>query len=122
MEELLQRNHRFAHGELASLRMALAAGQKPYAAVVCCADSRVSPELIFESGLGELFVVRFSSVAPTLLCSRLSPGSLMRRTAGNLVDEIALGSIEFAVEHLGVSLLLVLGHEKCGAVQAGTIN
>jgi hypothetical protein len=60
MVELLRRNHRFAHGELAPLRTALARGQRPFAAVVCCADSRVSPELIFESGLGELFVVRYS--------------------------------------------------------------
>jgi carbonic anhydrase len=67
MVELLQRNHRFAHGELAALRTALASGQRPFAAVVCCADSRVSPELIFESVLGELFVVRYSTrLVPSL--------------------------------------------------------
>lgn len=76
---------------------ALAAGQKPYAIVLTCSDSRVAPELLFDTGLGELFVVR---------------------VAGNVADPIILGSIEYAAEHLGTPLIVVLGHEKCGAVKA----
>lgn len=72
-------------------------GQKPYAVVVCCSDSRVVPELIFMVGIGEIFTIR---------------------TAGNVVGEIELGSIEYAVEHLGVRLVLVVGHSRCGAVEA----
>lgn len=78
-------------------RAAVAEGQKPFAIVVSCADSRVGPEVVFDQGLGDLFVVR---------------------TAGHVVDEVGLGSIEYAVEHLGASLILVLGHERCGAVAA----
>ena len=65
--------------------------------VVGCADSRTAPEIVFDQGIGDLFVIR---------------------TAGNLVDDYALGSIEYAVEHLGVRLIVVLGHERCGAVTA----
>ncbi|MDE7158227.1 MAG: carbonic anhydrase [Clostridiales bacterium] len=72
-------------------------GQKPYAVVITCSDSRVIPEYIFSAGLGELFVVR---------------------VAGNVIDDHALGSIEYAVEHLGCKLVLVLGHTRCGAVGA----
>jgi len=72
-------------------------GQHPYAVILGCADSRVPPELIFDEGLGDLFVIR---------------------DAGNVVDDEVLGSIEYAVEHLGVQLVMVLGHEKCGAVSA----
>lgn len=72
-------------------------GQAPYALVVGCADSRVIPESIFSAGLGELFVIR---------------------VAGNVVDNYALGSIEYAVEHLGCRLVVVLGHTGCGAVGA----
>lgn len=72
-------------------------GQKPKAIVLTCSDSRVPPEILFDSGLGELFVVR---------------------VAGNIVNEHELGSIEYAVEHLGTRLIVVLGHTKCGAVQA----
>ena len=75
----------------------LAKGQHPIAAIVACADSRVAPELVFDQGLGDLFVVR---------------------TAGNTVDKAGLGSLEYAIEHLGVKLILVVGHEKCGAVKA----
>ena len=75
----------------------LAAGQKPYAIILTCSDSRVPPELLFDTGLGELFVVR---------------------VAGNVTDPIILGSIEYAAEHLGTPLVVVLGHEKCGAVKA----
>lgn len=72
-------------------------GQHPFAAVLCCSDSRVPPELLFGQGLGELFVVR---------------------NAGNVLDDVVVGSLEYAVEHLGVPLIVVLGHEKCGAVTA----
>lgn len=72
-------------------------GQKPYAVVVSCADSRVIPEAIFSAGIGELFVIR---------------------VAGNVVDNFQLGSIEYAVEHLGCRLVVVLGHTGCGAVAA----
>lgn len=72
-------------------------GQHPYAVVVSCADSRVIPESIFSAGIGELFVIR---------------------VAGNVVDNIQLGSVEYAVEHLGCKLVVVLGHTGCGAVGA----
>lgn len=78
-------------------RIEVARGQHPFAAIVSCADSRVPPEIIFDQGLGDLFVVRI---------------------AGNLATDEAIGSIEYAVEHLGVRLVVVLGHEKCGAVKA----
>lgn len=82
---------------VASRRAETAQTQHPFAIVLGCADSRTSPELVFDQNLGDLFVVR---------------------TAGNLVDEHALGSIEYAVEHLGARLIVVLGHERCGAVGA----
>jgi len=72
-------------------------GQKPYAIVVACADSRLSPEILFDKGIGEVFVVR---------------------VAGNVVAPHELGSIEYAAEHLGAKLVMVLGHSKCGAVSA----
>jgi carbonic anhydrase len=78
-------------------RLELAAGQAPFAAYVSCSDSRVPPELLFGRGLGELFIVR---------------------NAGNTVDTAAMGSIEFAVAVLGVPLVVVMGHESCGAVKA----
>lgn len=78
-------------------RQALAAGQKPLAIVLTCSDSRVTPEMIFDKGLGEIFVIR---------------------VAGNIVDPHELGSIEYAIEHLHTNLVVVLGHEKCGAVKA----
>lgn len=75
----------------------VAEGQHPFAVVLGCADSRVPPEVVFDQGLGDLFVVR---------------------VAGNSPDDEVIGSIEYAVEHLGASLIVVLGHEKCGAVKA----
>lgn len=86
----------FAHRG-AGRRSEVATGQHPIAAVVCCSDSRVPPEQVFDQGVGDIFVVR---------------------TAGNVVDAVALGSIEYACEHLHTSLVLVLGHERCGAVTA----
>jgi carbonic anhydrase len=78
-------------------RKELTATQHPFAVILGCADSRVPPELLFDQGLGDLFVLR---------------------VAGNVVDDDILGTIEYGVEHLGTRLIVVLGHEKCGAVSA----
>lgn len=75
----------------------MSAGQHPNAVIICCSDSRVSPELVFDQGLGDLFVIR---------------------TAGNVIGPIEIGSVEYAVEHLDVKLVVVMGHERCGAIQA----
>ncbi len=72
-------------------------GQNPYAVIITCSDSRVIPELIFSAEFGELFVIRI---------------------AGNVIDSHQLGSIEYASEHLGTKLIVVLGHTNCGAVGA----
>src|ERR1039458_7799283 len=100
--DLMEGNKRFMAGkpkarQLVSLRAGLASSQHPNVIVLACSDSRVAPELVFDKSLGELFVVR---------------------SAGNIADAIGVGSIEYAVEHLGSSVLVVLGHEKCGAVTA----
>jgi len=103
MRQLIEGNWRFMNGipmgpnRTAKRRRELLRGQRPFAAILGCSDSRVPPELIFDLGLGELFVVR---------------------TAGNIPDEGALGSLEYAAEHLGVRLAVVLGHTGCGAVGA----
>jgi carbonic anhydrase len=103
LDELKAGNARFVAGQAthgnqdADRRSQVAAGQEPFAIIVGCSDSRVPPEIVFDQGLGDLFVVR---------------------VAGNVVDDHALGSIEYAVEHLHVPLIVVLGHDKCGAVQA----
>jgi len=104
LAELLAGNERFAQGRsrhegIDSVRRAeLAQGQKPFAIVLGCSDSRVGPEIVFDQGLGELFVVR---------------------VAGNTAAApVIVGSIEYAVEHLGSVLVMVLGHESCGAVAA----
>jgi len=90
--------HKAQHpDESLARRKALEGTQHPFAVVLGCADSRVPPELLFDQGLGDLFVIR---------------------VAGNIVDDAILGSIEYAVEHLGTKLIMVLGHEKCGAVTA----
>lgn len=78
-------------------RQALCNGQKPFAVILSCADSRVPPELIFDQGLGDLFVIR---------------------VAGHVVDDTVLASVEFAVTVLDVPLVMVLGHTQCGAVEA----
>lgn len=72
-------------------------GQHPFAVIISCSDSRVIPESIFSVGIGDLFVIR---------------------VAGNVIDNIQLGSIEYAMEHLGCRLVVVLGHTGCGAVGA----
>jgi carbonic anhydrase len=102
LKKLKEGNARFISGKpsaknLPSQRQALVSGQKPYAIILTCSDSRVAPEHIFDAGLGEIFVIR---------------------NAGNISEPIALGSIEYAAEHLGSLLLLVMGHESCGAVKA----
>jgi carbonic anhydrase len=95
-------NQRFVSGsssqhDYVAQRQALAKTQAPKVAVLGCADSRLSPELLFDKGLGDLFVVR---------------------NAGNSPDPIAIGSLEYAVEHLGSKVIVVLGHQSCGAVTA----
>lgn len=82
-------------------RQVLAGGQHPFATVLSCADSRVPPEHVFNTGLGELFVVR---------------------AAGEVVDKSILASVEYATEHLHTPLLVVMGHEICGAVKASIDN
>lgn len=81
----------------AERRQELAKGQHPFVIVLTCADSRVAPEVIFNQGLGDIFVLR---------------------VAGNIADPFVLGSMEYAVEHLHAPLVVVLGHTKCGAVEA----
>ena len=103
LAKLKEGNLRFATSEVsqskptAARRTETAEAQHPFAVIIGCGDSRVSPELVFDQNLGDLFVIR---------------------TAGNLVDDHALGSIEYAVEHLGARLIVVLGHTRCGAVTA----
>ena len=78
-------------------RLEIARGQYPIAVLVSCSDSRVPPELLFGRGLGELFIIR---------------------NAGNTIDTVAMGSLEYAVAELNVPLVVVMGHERCGAVAA----
>ena len=103
VRELLRGNRRFVtghtrhpHQNVAAIHR-LAAAQDPFAVVLGCADSRVAAEILFDQGLGDIFD---------------------NRVAGNIVDDLLLGSIEYAVEHFDPPLLLVLGHERCGAVSA----
>jgi carbonic anhydrase len=83
--------------QAAKRRAELATSQHPFAAIVSCSDSRVPPEIVFDQGLGDLFVVR---------------------VAGNVINDEGLGSVEYTVDHLGTRLILVLGHQSCGAVKA----
>ena len=100
---MLQGNRRFAEDKPdhpwqdKEIRQTLLDGQKPDAAVLSCSDSRVPPEIIFDQGLGDLFTVR---------------------TAGQLIDSAVIASLEYAVKELHVSLICVLGHEHCGAIEA----
>ncbi len=102
-ERLIQGNQRYVnsttvcHEDWIAKRAAQVEGQTPFAVIVTCSDSRVPPEIIFDQALGSLFVVR---------------------VAGNVVDDIALGSIEYGVDILKANIILVLGHSNCGAVQA----
>ena len=96
-------NERFVDGELRhphlgkDWRKRLAGGQKPFATILGCSDSRVPPELLFDQGFGDLFVIR---------------------VAGNVIDTDVVGSVEYGVDHLKTKLVVVMGHEGCGAVTA----
>ncbi len=106
-EEALKRlkhgNQRYVEQKLihpnqtAERRAELSGGQYPFAVILGCSDSRVPPEVVFDQGLGDLFVIR---------------------VAGNIADDVVLGSIEYAAEHLHTPLIVVMGHSKCGAVSA----
>ena len=99
LQKLVDGNQRYISGDnsLHTHNSDLVDGQKPFAVIMGCSDSRVAPEIIFDQGSGELFVIR---------------------VAGNVVGSLGLGSVEYAVEQLGVQLVVVLGHTGCGAVNA----
>jgi carbonic anhydrase len=103
LQALLAGNARFAQGsplrphQYPERRKEVSPEQHPFAAILTCSDSRVSPELIFDQGLGDLYVMR---------------------NAGNIVGNLVLGSLEHAVDHLDVPLILVIGHTLCGAIAA----
>ena len=103
VQRLLDGNQRYVAGKPAhpdqtlERRADLAKGQNPFAVILTCSDSRVAPELLFDQGLGDLFVIR---------------------NAGNVLDDHVIGTMEYAVEHLHVGLIVVVGHTKCGAVSA----
>ncbi|MHC0447735.1 carbonic anhydrase [Flavobacterium sp. 3-218] len=103
VNELIEGNNRFLDGKSKHPHqdkktvLANQDGQKPFAVVVTCSDSRVSPEIVFDQGIGDLFVIR---------------------NAGNLLSDLDMGSIEYAVEHLDTKLVIILGHTECGAVKA----
>jgi carbonic anhydrase len=103
LQKLSEGNARFVQDrathphQSAERRAEVIAGQNPFAVILGCSDSRIPPEIIFDQGIGDIFVVR---------------------TAGQVVDDVALGSIEYAVEHLEVPLVVVLGHDRCGAITA----
>ena len=103
LQQLMEGNLRYAQGNAShphqslEQRAELVSGQHPFAVILGCSDSRIPPELIFDQGLGDIFVIR---------------------TAGEVVDNVSLASIEYAVDHLGVPLVMVLGHDSCGAVTA----
>ncbi len=103
LAQLMAGNRRFVANDfppanwIAEKRALLVESQAPFAAILSCADSRVIPEFIFEQGIGQLFVTR---------------------VAGNYPDDLVTGSLEYAIEHLGTRLIVVLGHQNCGAVKA----
>ena len=104
LQKLIDGNKRYVENKMnscaettAASREKLSKGQKPYAIILSCSDSRLPPEIIFDKTLDEIFVVR---------------------VAGHVPDPVVLGSIEYAAEHLGSPLVMVLGHERCGAVTA----
>ncbi|HYL57753.1 MAG TPA: carbonic anhydrase [Candidatus Acidoferrales bacterium] len=100
---LLEGNQRFIAGKMEhpnqtpARRVEIAKGQHPFAAVLACSDSRTAPEIVFDRGLGDLFVVR---------------------VAGNVADKVVIESLDYSVKHLGVRVVMVLGHRRCGAVIA----
>jgi carbonic anhydrase len=103
LQLLLDGNKRFVAGQLEhpnqtpERRAEVAKGQHPFAAVLACADSRTPPEIIFDRGLGDIFTVR---------------------VAGNVADKVVIESLDYSVKHLGVRVVMVLGHRRCGAVIA----
>ena len=103
LQELQEGNQRFVNGQMQhggqtpQRRHQLAQFQQPFAVILACSDSRVPAEVVFDQGLGDLFVIR---------------------VAGNIVDRAVLGSIEYAVDHLATPLVAVMGHQSCGAVSA----
>lgn len=103
LERLKTGNERFYNGDVVHPDEApdyiheLSKGQHPFAVVISCSDSRVPPELVFDQGFGDIFSIR---------------------TAGNVIGDYELGSVEYAVEHLQCKLVLVLGHQGCGAVES----
>lgn len=102
MNRLAEGNKRYVEGKMTThdfptRRQELVGGQQPFVTMIACSDSRVCPECIFDTSLGEIFLIE---------------------SAGNVVDEIGLGSIEYGVDHLNTPLLVVLAHSKCGAVTA----
>jgi len=103
ISKLKEGNERYTSGNLqhpgqtAERRTELANTQHPFATILSCSDSRVPPEIVFDQGLGDLFIVR---------------------VAGNVINDEGLGSVEYSVDHLGTRLILVLGHQSCGAVKA----
>lgn len=103
LKKLIEGNKRFAEGKSEhpnlsqELRNSLQDQQNPYAAIIACSDSRVPVEIIFDAGLGDLFVIR---------------------SAGHVLSREAVGSIEYAVKSLGVKFIMVMGHENCGAVSS----
>lgn len=102
IDKLIEGNNRYinsntvCHEDWSAKRLAKAEGQAPFAVIITCSDSRVPPEIVFDQTLGSLFVVR---------------------VAGNIVDDFAIGSIEYGVSVLGADLIVVLGHSNCGAVE-----
>jgi carbonic anhydrase len=103
LDRLLAGNRRFVEGQMQhpdqdpERRLRVSQAQEPFAVILACSDSRLPPEVLFDEGLGDLFVVR---------------------VAGNTVDAVALGSVEYAVDHLDTPLVMVIGHQRCGAVEA----
>jgi carbonic anhydrase len=103
LEKLLEGNLRYAEGNAShpnqslERRAELISGQHPFAVILGCSDSRIPPEIVFDQGMGDIFVIR---------------------TAGEVLDNASIASIEYAVEHLSVPLVVVLGHDSCGAVTA----
>jgi carbonic anhydrase len=103
LAKLHEGNRRYSEGHLQhpdqepTRRHEVARAQHPFAVIVSCSDSRVPPEIVFDQGIGDLFVIR---------------------EAGNIIDDVTIASIEYAVEHLDVHLVVVLGHKSCGAIAA----
>ncbi|MDD1758300.1 MAG: carbonic anhydrase [Methanotrichaceae archaeon] len=107
LRKLIEGNARFVSGKVthpdqsAERRAEVVSGQHPFAVVISCSDSRIPPEIVFDQGIGDIFVIR---------------------TAGEVMDNVTLGSLEYAVEHLRVPLAIVLGHDNCGAVSAAVTS